>query len=573
MPSRQAGFLCTALLALFPVALLPDWALAQAPAPPPSSSVPSEAPPAIVGWLARSSGTVWIAPGTGQAWQAPLTNEPLSEGEAIATAPNGQALVEVMAMRLEVGSGSELGLDQLDAPNLDISAISGEVALDLSALPPGMNVDIRTPRGTVQIATPGQYAITAGDQNTPTIVTALSGTARIVAASAMETVAPGQSAILSGEPGGSFTVAIGPARPDPLLQTLLASAPPPPPEDASPPPDVAEMTGGLALASYGVWSVVPDYGTIWFPTVAVGWAPYRDGQWIYMSPWGWTWCDSAPWGFAPFHYGRWVEVGPRWGWVPAGRGVALHRGFPVYAPALVHFFSAGKTVGWVPLGPGEPYRPSFARSPEAIRALNAYDVRDPAAPGFARGAGKHLAISDFRNHGAATYVPRSVLSEGHPVAPAFSHAPREDLAAFKPLPGGMPLRRPVTAPPAAFPHPSQPPPAHAPITHGPDIQARPLPPLPSPAPYPAGHPLPHPVSSPRAAPASIHPQAIHPPPALAPAPMAHPMPAPPRPAAPARVYAPYRPPEPSHMAPRGMPAVEHRPAPLPSRPEQPPRQG
>jgi hypothetical protein len=564
MPSRQAGFLCAALLALVPLAVLPGWALAQAP--PPSSSVPSEgAPPAVVGWLAQSSGTVWIAPGTGQAWQAPVTNEPLSEGEAIATAPNGQALIEVAATRLELGPGSELGLDKIDTQDLDISAISGEVALDLSALPPGMDVAIRTPRGTVQIAAPGQYAITAGDENAPTIVTALSGTARIVTASAMETVAAGQGATLSGEPGGSFTIAIGPARPDPLLQTLLASAPPPPPEDTSLPPDVAEMTGGAALASYGAWSVVPDYGTIWFPSVAAGWAPYRYGQWIYMSPWGWTWCDSAPWGFAPFHYGRWVQIGPRWGWVPIGPGVPPHRGFPVYAPALVHFFSAGKTIGWVPLGPGELYRPSFARSPEAIRALNAYDVRNPAAPGFARGAVGHLAISDFRNHGAATYVPRSVLSEGHPVAPAFSHAPREDLAAFKPLPGGMPLRRPMTAPPALFSHPSQPPLAHTPITHMPDIQARPLPPLPSFTPHaPVRLPAP-----PRTAPVSIHPQAVRPPPA----PVGRPMPAQPRPATPARVYAPHRPPEPAHMAPRGMPAVEHRPAPPPGRPERPARQG
>jgi len=54
------------------------------------------------------------------------------------------------------------------------------------------------------------------------------------------------------------------------------------------------------------------YGSVWYPNVPPGWAPYREGHWAWVEPWGWTWVDDAPWGFAPFHYGRWVNAGGRW---------------------------------------------------------------------------------------------------------------------------------------------------------------------------------------------------------------------------------------------------------------------
>src|SRR4029077_1919031 len=84
---------------------------------------------------------------------------------------------------------------------------------------------------------------------------------------------------------------------------------------------------------------------------------------VWQDPWGWTWVDYAPWGWAPCHYGRWVFANGFWGWAP---GPLIHR--PVFAPALVGFFGfgvggvsvsvgIGPSVGWVPLGWGEPCFP------------------------------------------------------------------------------------------------------------------------------------------------------------------------------------------------------------------------
>ncbi len=131
-----------------------------------------------------------------------------------------------------------------------------------------------------------------------------------------------------------------------------------------------EVPGYEDFDQYGRWGNQPGYGQVWMPTtVAAGWAPYHDGHWAWIAPWGWTWVDDAPWGFAPYHYGRWASFGGRWGWIPGPYGVT-----PIYAPALVAWIGGGRggsgfslsfsigtaaAVGWFPLGPREPYFPSY----------------------------------------------------------------------------------------------------------------------------------------------------------------------------------------------------------------------
>src|ERR1019366_3587541 len=108
-------------------------------------------------------------------------------------------------------------------------------------------------------------------------------------------------------------------------------------------------TGSQDLDAYGHWSDVPDYGSLWFPTAAAGWAPYRDGRWGFEPYYGWS-----------FVYGG------RWGWWPG----PIYGGYrPIWAPAYVSFMGFGGggwgvgigfgfgggfgSVGWLPIGPGD----------------------------------------------------------------------------------------------------------------------------------------------------------------------------------------------------------------------------
>ncbi len=160
-----------------------------------------------------------------------------------------------------------------------------------------------------------------------------------------------------------------------------------------------EMTGVEALAGQGYWATDVSYGAIWYPTVvAGGWAPYRYGRWGWIQPWGWTWIDDARWGFVTCHYGRWAFVGGRWGWVP-GRRIPR----PVWAPALVGYHQGGPGMGWFPLGPGEPYRPTYRGSAGYVRHLNITHVTN------SRLIGRPEAFRYANRPEAVTMAPRGVF--------------------------------------------------------------------------------------------------------------------------------------------------------------------
>jgi hypothetical protein len=127
--------------------------------------------------------------------------------------------------------------------------------------------------------------------------------------------------------------------------------------------------GAEDLDNHGTWTEVPDYGPVWRPTVAAGWAPYRDGRWVYEPYWGWTWVSYDSWGWAPYHYGRWMMYDNAWAWWPGPvYGYPYYR--PIWAPAYVSFFGFGGgvgfgfgwgSVGWLPLGPCDHFHPWWGR--------------------------------------------------------------------------------------------------------------------------------------------------------------------------------------------------------------------
>jgi hypothetical protein len=429
------------------VAPLPAGAAPAAPGPTTAD------PPSRVGRLAQMDGTVSFHTSDETQWEAATLNYPITSGNSLWTEPQAHAAVDIGGSRVYMDSQTLLDIGTLNDQGFQAQLPQGAVFLRSGGNDGGFEID--TPRGAVTVNQPGHYEIVAGDATHPTTVTALDGSAQIAGPGVNMTVAAGQSASLTGQ--NPVTGTTGSAQQDPFTSYVAGIEQP----YANPAPaqqqvqqqtqqyvspgmtgyqDPAQqqvqqqtqqsvspgMTGYQDLAQYGQWQQTPDYGPVWYPQVAVDWAPYRYGHWAYVWPWGWTWIDDSPWGFAPFHYGRWVQIGPAWAWVP-GAIVAQ----PVYSPALVSFFGdvggigislgIGPSVGWVPLGPGEIWYPPYRYSPRYIRNLNITNVNITQITNI--NIYNNRPIGNFMNRRAATLVSASAMANSQPIGRAFHNIP------------------------------------------------------------------------------------------------------------------------------------------------------
>jgi hypothetical protein len=420
--------------------LPPQQALAQGMPPPPpgQDSQASGDPPARVGRLARVSGTVSYHTQDDSQWSPAVANYPVVAGTAFWTEPSAQADIDVSASRITLASGTELDIATLDDTAFQAVEPQGETYLRVQPATPNETHAVQTPRGLVTLALPGRYGVVAGDTQNPTVVTVIDGSAQVTGPDLSLQIGPNQAATITG--ADTFQGEIGPAQRDAFITAMLERERPPQPQQVAPPPAVAAMPGAADLTQYGSWAENPEYGEVWYPEVAPDWVPYRDGRWDYVGPWGWTWVDSAPWGFAPFHYGRWARFGNRWGWYP---GTERR---PHYAPALVTFLGVGGVVGvgigaalaagrvgWLPLGPREPYHPWYRASDRYVRQINGGHVSNGAQ------INRNMTVNSFVNRGAATVVPTSVVTGSRPVGATAQRLDAAQLSQTRPV-FGQPVR-------------------------------------------------------------------------------------------------------------------------------------
>jgi hypothetical protein len=445
LPFRLTAVIAGTGLVFAQLTVLPAAAQEQ---PPPGAQDQQAAgdPPERVGRLARASGTVSFHTQDEEQWSPATVNYPITAGNALWTDANAQAEIEISASRIAMAPGTELDVATLSDTAFQATEPQGEIYLRVRAVTPDETYAVQTPRGLVTFASPGRYAVAAGDTQTPTAVTVIEGSAQVTGPDMSLQVGPSQTAMINGT--DTLQGDVGPAQRDAFLTATLDRERPQRPQAVVPPRVVAAMPGGEDLAAYGTWTDSPQYGQVWYPQVAPDWVPYREGRWDYVAPWGWTWVDSAPWGFAPFHYGRWVQDGGRWGWYPgAAVGVAP---IPVYAPALVTFFGvgavvgigvgaglAGGRIGWFPLGPREVYRPWYHASDRYVRQVNVTHVTNVTSINTAN---RNVTVNNFANRGAATVVPTSALTESRPVRGAVQRVDAAQLAQARPVFGQQPLR-------------------------------------------------------------------------------------------------------------------------------------
>ncbi len=327
-------------------------------------------PPGRVARVQYMSGEVSMQPGGVNDWVAASMNRPLTTADRVWTDKNSKAELNVGDGFIRMNSETSLTLSNVSDNTVQMELDQGVLEVTVRHLEKGQIYEVDTPNLAFTVMKTGVYRFDVNPTQDQTWVTVRSGYGEATGKGAAVRVNSGQQVRFSGANSLQHAVYAAPPRDgfedwaqvrDKRLDDSISA------RYVSP-----GVIGYQDLDSYGVWQTSPVYGSVWVPSVAPGWAPYRYGHWAWIAPWGWTWVDDAPWGFAPFHYGRWVAWNGGWGWAPGPIGYWN----PYYAPALVGWiggpgfgigfgfgggwgFGIGINFGWFPLGWGAPYYPRY----------------------------------------------------------------------------------------------------------------------------------------------------------------------------------------------------------------------
>jgi hypothetical protein len=340
-------------------------------------------PPSRIARLNYISGNVSMQPAGAGDWAPAEPNRPFTTGDALYTDINSRAEFHMDLGIVRAGQQSTFGFLTLNDSTVQLQLTEGDLEITLRDLEPNQVFEVDSPNAAVSLLRPGTYRFRVTANGHMTFVVVRQGQAEITGGGQAFNLTPGNSASLNGTTQLAYDIELAP-QPDELdewcaqrdaTEARLASARYLP----------RSVVGYEDLDEYGGWQTVDSYGAVWYPrAVVAGWAPYHNGHWAWIEPWGWTWVDDAPWGFAPFHYGRWAFISGRWGWCPGPIVLVANRPAvvrPVYAPALVAWFGGtnwgvgirvggAPSLGWVPLGFGEVYTPSYHCSPHYFSNVN-----------------------------------------------------------------------------------------------------------------------------------------------------------------------------------------------------------
>ncbi len=298
-------------------------------------------------------------------------------GEIVAAALNAPVLVQDAVMtnqgsRAEVQFDSsnmirmspvaEIRLSELEYNRYQIQIARGTVTFRVLR-DQTSEVELSTPTVSIRPVNRGSYRVTVRDDGT-TEITVRSGGADIFTPRGSERLSPGRTMLARGTPADPEVQVIEAFQQDEWDQWN---------EHRDRDLEHSQSTRYVSNDIYGVedldnngrWVADGEYGNVWSPYATAGWAPYRNGRWVWEDYYGWTWVSYDPWGWAPYHYGSWFyRASFGWCWYPGDRF-----GRHYWSPARVAFFGFGGGgagfgfghVGWVPLGPHEPYYRGYGR--------------------------------------------------------------------------------------------------------------------------------------------------------------------------------------------------------------------
>ena len=294
-------------------------------------------------------------------WIATTVNSPIVEGDSVRTTGASRAEVQLSPGNfVRVVGDSEAQFVELGEKVFRVRVIHGTVLY--SELPDSpADIDIETPFAAVRPQQKGRYRIHVGADST--VIEVREGKTEIALENSTSSLTAGKAITLwQGSSGVEFEMGRASSRDgfdrwawnrDRELRRSSAYR------------YVSRDIYGIdTFDDHGSWRLVPSVGHCWFPRVPVTWVPYRHGHWTWIDYYGWNWVAYAPWGWATSHWGRWHHHPVYgWGWYP-GTPRLRH----IWRPALVSFIGAAihsatfDRIAWVPLAPGEVYRPWYGRS-------------------------------------------------------------------------------------------------------------------------------------------------------------------------------------------------------------------
>lgn len=310
-------------------------------------------------------------------WTTATANQPFSQGDRIYTRDNARTSLAFSGRNFaRLNPNTSLDIIALEDRRTQLALRDGSAIFDVGYLAPNELFEVATPYGAVDFDQPGLYNV-GFDQNGGVLVSVLSGLARVVGLGGSGEINKGEMLTLLGQTAAEVALSrlnrqdAGyqvddyyryqyPNSYDGRYSNYDAYLNDPyyydPYQRSTSYKYVSSnIPGFYDLDQYGDWQDVGNYGYAWRPRVDSGWVPYQQGQWVNNYPYGPTWVSSEPWGYAPYHYGRWANVNNQWYWVPDSVNTT-----PSYSPALVAYVPLDSNqIGWVPLGPGDPYAPRY----------------------------------------------------------------------------------------------------------------------------------------------------------------------------------------------------------------------
>lgn len=310
-------------------------------------------------------------------WTAATVNQPFSVGDRIYTRDKARTSLAFSGRNFaRLNPNTELDVLDLSDNRTQLALRDGSAIFDVGYLNPGQLFEVGTPYGAVDFDQPGLYNV-GYDNNGNVLVSVLSGLAQVVGLGGSGRISKGEILTLAGATAAQALLGNLNGNDagylvddyyryqypnyDGRYSSYDAYLNDPYYYDSFSYDPSYQYASGIIpglndLAYYGDWQNLDGYGYAWRPRVDNAWVPYQQGYWATDYPYGPTWVSSEPWGYAPYHYGRWANVGNQWFWVPDAVNTT-----PVYSPALVAFLplTDANQIGWVPLGPGDPYAPRY----------------------------------------------------------------------------------------------------------------------------------------------------------------------------------------------------------------------